>query len=305
MLNSTTHWSEAANDLQGCGEAYVLITLLESAGSTPRIAGSKMVVTTDRQFDTIGGGHLEYAVIEHARELLKKNQSQPYIKHFPLGATLGQCCGGSVSVLFEVIQPVRLFLDIYGAGHIAHHLVTLLSALPIKIRWIDNREGFLPETTEHQCIFTDYPVGEVRAAHKDSAFLILTHNHQLDFDLARAVLTHHPENFLGVIGSDTKAKRFANKLSMMGFDEDALKSLHCPVGVPNIQGKLPMEVALSIAGQLVGLYQGQTESKDKPLRWGVPRATLKPLSQHEKSVQSQTIQKTSMQLKEAPVETSH
>ena len=64
-------WINALADHQSRGEACVLVTIIEERGSTPRNAGSKMVVTTDRIFETIGGGHLEFKAMELAREMLE------------------------------------------------------------------------------------------------------------------------------------------------------------------------------------------------------------------------------------------
>lgn len=280
MLNTSIRWSQAALNAEQKGEAYVLATLLESAGSTPRIAGTKMVITACEQFDTLGGGHLEYAVIDKARDLLKGALAQPYIHHFPLGATLGQCCGGSVSVLFELLHPVKLHLTLFGAGHIAQQIVELLEPLPVAVRWIDNREGLFPESTKAITLLTDDPVGEVVTAPRDSAFLVLTHNHQLDFDLAKTVLAQRPQAFLGVIGSVTKAARFRHKLVLMGISEKALGNLRCPVGLADVTGKLPMEVAISIVGQLISLYQPAADTQPKKARRvGISKQALKPFMQ--------------------------
>lgn len=83
----------------------VLVTVARSEGSVPREAGAKMLVTADRCFDTIGGGHLEYSAIAFARRMLAKKESgKPRIERFALGPTLGQCCGGVVHLAFERID---------------------------------------------------------------------------------------------------------------------------------------------------------------------------------------------------------
>ena len=54
-----TRWGEMIAQLQRTSEAYVLVTVIGTRGSTPRETGSKMVVTAENSYDTIGGGHLE------------------------------------------------------------------------------------------------------------------------------------------------------------------------------------------------------------------------------------------------------
>jgi xanthine dehydrogenase accessory factor len=72
------------------------------SGSTPREVGAKIIVTATQLFGTVGGGNLEHQATTIAREQLQSGQSQS-IRRFPLGAGLGQCCGGLVNLLFEPI----------------------------------------------------------------------------------------------------------------------------------------------------------------------------------------------------------
>ncbi len=263
MLNQNTQgfhqqsWVQALAELEQAGQACVLVTVLGTDGSTPRASGTKMLVSKTDIFDTIGGGHLEYKAIEKARELLTSPQQDNVIEHFPLGATLGQCCGGSAVILFECFHATQLNLDIYGAGHVAHALIGILAQLPIYIRWIDSRADLFPPTLPANVtqVVDDDPVEQVRQAQPGQASLILTHNHQLDFDLAQAILKRDDALWLGVIGSETKAKRFRHRLSHRGVSEHQISKMTCPVGLTQVTGKQPMEVAVSIAGQLIELYQ--------------------------------------------------
>jgi xanthine dehydrogenase accessory factor len=83
----------------------VLISVARVKGSAPREAGTKLIVTADRVFGTIGGGNLEFQAIALARELL--GGDRPRLESYPLGAALGQCCGGHVTLLFEPLVPNR------------------------------------------------------------------------------------------------------------------------------------------------------------------------------------------------------
>lgn len=106
-------WAEAAAALGQRGEGYVLVTVLGVKGSAPRDSGTKMLVAADMCVDTIGGGHLEYAAINRARELLLSGENLQHLEEFPLGPKLGQCCGGRVTLLYECFAatatPVALF----------------------------------------------------------------------------------------------------------------------------------------------------------------------------------------------------
>ena len=78
------------------------ITVASTKGSAPREAGTKMIVTADEVNGTIGGGHLEFKAIEIARSLIAADGPRA-LHRFALGATLGQCCGGVVNLLFEPV----------------------------------------------------------------------------------------------------------------------------------------------------------------------------------------------------------
>ena len=96
-------WLSVLRDLQGDGSPCVLVTVAETRGSVPRAAGTKMVVTGNAAFGTIGGGQLEYEALNRAREILRNGASPPQLRRFGLGPSLGQCCGGSARILFEPV----------------------------------------------------------------------------------------------------------------------------------------------------------------------------------------------------------
>ncbi len=98
-----SNWLSAINNLAADATPAVLITVASVEGSGPREPGAKMVVTRDAQFDTIGGGHFEMRACEIAREMLASS-AQRRIERFPLGPSLGQCCGGIVQLSFEAVD---------------------------------------------------------------------------------------------------------------------------------------------------------------------------------------------------------
>lgn len=90
------------------GEDAVLVTVARTQGSVPREAGATMVITASGSHQTIGGGHLEWQAIQHARHCLTNPNAQPEIIRYNLGARLGQCCGGVVWLLFETVRAETL-----------------------------------------------------------------------------------------------------------------------------------------------------------------------------------------------------
>ncbi len=95
-------WIEELCDLTAAGEPLVLVTVAAVRGSAPREAGARMIVTAGETIGTIGGGQLEHQCTRIAVGLLSGEES-PSLRKFPLGASMGQCCGGVVDVLFEPI----------------------------------------------------------------------------------------------------------------------------------------------------------------------------------------------------------
>jgi len=95
------NWVQAARKLLTDEGVCVMVTVVSTKGSAPRAAGTKMLVSAKALEGTIGGGNLEFQVIEQARKLLTSDGSSYVIQHYALGPLLEQCCGGSVEMLLE------------------------------------------------------------------------------------------------------------------------------------------------------------------------------------------------------------
>jgi xanthine dehydrogenase accessory factor len=124
-------WVEELQRLRCDGKPAVLVTVASVKGSAPREPGAKMIVTAAGLCGTIGGGHLEHKAIGIARDQLAAGAAGGELRRFPLGASLGQCCGGLVNLLFEPIDRDAAWLDALAAlrrrGHDAV-VVTMANA---------------------------------------------------------------------------------------------------------------------------------------------------------------------------------
>ena len=249
-------WITALAELQSRGEASILVTIVEERGSTPRNAGSKMVVSADALHDTIGGGHLEYKAMQIAREMLADGRQQPRLERFSLGASLGQCCGGATVLLFEPMGQALAQIAVFGAGHVGRALVPLLASLPCRVRWIDSREQEFPPSIPEGVtqILNDDPVEEVERLPQGCYCIVMTHNHQLDLELAAAILARNDFAYFGLIGSKTKRARFEHRLRDRGFTPQVMQRMRCPMGLSEVKGKLPIEIAVSIAAEVIATY---------------------------------------------------
>lgn len=248
---------------RAAGRPAAVVSVVRHQGSVPRESGTRMLVGPDEVHGTIGGGHLEWKAIDAARALIAAGGS-PIEQRVPLGPALGQCCGGVVHLRLARLAdddpaaweppPPRFVLRLYGAGHVGRAIVQLLAGIDCRVHWIDEREEQFPalELPPHVRRVCVEPVdAEVRCAAPGEFHLVLTHSHDLDLALARAILGRGDFGFFGLIGSATKRARFERRLAERGVPPQLLARMTCPIGVPGIPGKEPQVIAVAAVAQLL------------------------------------------------------
>jgi len=138
---------------------------------------------------------------------------------------------------------------------VAQALVRVLADLPCDISWIDQRAELFPlELDEKINIIAEDPVDAIADIPANSYFVVMTHDHQLDFQLIELILLRNDYRYCGLIGSATKRQRFDYRLSQRGISPECLANLRCPIGLAAVKGKLPGEIAIAIAGEIISLY---------------------------------------------------
>ncbi|RYX91641.1 MAG: xanthine dehydrogenase accessory protein XdhC [Comamonadaceae bacterium] len=249
-------------------EPAVLVTVDAAQGSVPREAGAWMAVFADAIVGTVGGGRLEYEAIDEARAVLAGGPVPPP-RRYPLGPSLGQCCGGVVHLAYEPVHasqaaalrerlgdgatPVALF----GGGHVGHALIGVLANLPFAVRWIDSRDEVFPAAPPLNvvCEHSDPVQAAVRDLAPGSRVIIMSFSHAEDLDIVAACLQRARQTddlpFIGLIGSRTKWATFRRRLEARGFGEAELERVTCPIGIPGIRGKQPEIIAVAVAAQLL------------------------------------------------------
>ena len=136
-----------------------------------------MVITTENTYDSIGGGKLEFQIINRARELLNNNCASQEIKEFYL-SSLKQCCGGTMTVLIETFIFNKIPLAIFGGGHIAHELVQIIGDMDFEISWFDSKKSFSSAgSSKRMPDYIEKPDNEINNLDEGSYVLILTHDH--------------------------------------------------------------------------------------------------------------------------------
>jgi len=246
--------------LERAGTGFVLVTLVESLGSTPQDTGAKMLVTAaGLHAGTIGGGRVEAKALALAQEILAANgpdRGQPRFVNWTLKSDVGMTCGGAVKLYFEphpAHEAAAWSIAIFGAGHVAQALLPVLIPLPCSLRVFDSRAEWtdrLPRARNLRVVTrADLPsaIDELPA---DAFVLCLTQGHTTDRPILHRALATRNFPFLGVIGSDAKAAVLRRELIADGIPPERAAEVHCPLGL-DFGTNHPHEIALSIAAQLL------------------------------------------------------
>jgi len=251
------------------GRAAVVVEVVQTEGSAPREHGARMLVSTDEIIGTIGGGHLELKAIAAARSLLAAGRGGREERHFALGPSLGQCCGGAVTLAFAPLDAAAvagwptaaplLRLQLHGAGHVGRAIASGLAALDVEVDWFDPRDEEFPAATtlgspwpaRIRQVAVDTIEAEVRHAPPGAFFLVLTHEHALDLRIVEAILRRDDFAFCGLIGSKTKRAKFVHRLEERGVAAERIARLTCPIGIAGIAGKEPEVIAAGVIAQLL------------------------------------------------------
>jgi xanthine dehydrogenase accessory factor len=267
-------------------EDAVVVSIASTQGSVPREAGTWMAVFASHIVGTIGGGHVEFEAIATARQLLASELIvEPSSKRYVLGSSLGQCCGGVMTLHYEkysilgnkyvgysqkiplnsafnpISQSKHQNVALFGGGHVGKAIVNILSTLPMQVMWIDSRDEIFPTELPSNvvCEHSDPVQAAVNDLVAGSHVLVMSFSHAEDLDIVAACLLRQRERadlpFIGLIGSKTKWATFRHRLEDRGFSLAELAHITCPIGVDGVKGKEPEVIAVSVAAQLLGLQR--------------------------------------------------
>lgn len=257
-------WLRAAESLRGRREPGVLVTLIEVRGHAPRDPGAKMVVSAADQWGSIGGGNLEATAVDRARDLLASGRTEPEqhaitLSHRANGEHGAQCCGGAVTVLLEPL-PVPPAVAILGLGHVGLELARILARQDLDLHLVDSRadrldEGALAPLVDSVARIVTHPVSApeevVGTLPAGTHVVVLTHDHAQDVAVCDAALHRADLGSIGLIGSSAKWRRFQSRLAEAGHPPGAIARVRTPIGVPEVAGKDPATIAVSIAAELL------------------------------------------------------
>lgn len=266
-------WLDALSHLRREGSPGVLITVVAVRGHAPRDAGAKMVVGSEHSWGSVGGGNLEEAAIRRARAMIADGVAEPETQLARLNEHARnehgrQCCGGEVTLLLEPM-PARPTVAIFGMGHVGYELARILSRLEIRLELVDSREDQLDplrlssitdgtaDVAVHHLLLGEQLLDRLpRGAH----VLIMSHDHAEDFALCDAALRLPALGSIGLIGSSAKWSGFRRRLTQAGHTDQQIDRIRCPIGLPDIAGKQPAVIAVSVAAALLQSFQRTSES---------------------------------------------
>ncbi|HEV3431148.1 MAG TPA: xanthine dehydrogenase accessory protein XdhC [Paraburkholderia sp.] len=175
------------------------------------------------------------------------------------GANSGANSAETTLLLTETIAPNDFPVVLFGAGHVGAALVRVLGTLPCRVRWVDARDAAFPSPEAFAALgatnvaidASDTPDDAVEAAPPGTSFIVMTHDHAHDLDLAERILRRGDFVFFGMIGSHSKRKQFEERLAARGIDPMQIARMNCPLGVDGIVDKTPEVIAISAAAQLL------------------------------------------------------
>ena len=244
------------------GIPFVTVTLVQPEGHVPQDIGAKAVVTAEGlAWGTVGGGRLEARAIDHAKSMLARAVDEagvprpvaPELVRYELARDLNMVCGGAASLFYEVATAATWNIVVFGAGHVAQATVALLSTFHCNLTCIDPRSEWLGRIAARpnlRTMLVPEPAEAVATLPQGAFVLCMTQGHATDLPIVRELLRAGTARFIGVIGSEPKARTLRSTLLKEGLDPAAVDAIRCPLGLA-IGSNAPAEIAVSIAAQLL------------------------------------------------------
>lgn len=164
----------------------------------------------------------------------------------------------------EPVAPPDFDVVLFGAGHVGRAVAGVLATLPCTLTWADSRPDQFPGDpgANVRAEIVQYPEAIVADCPPWAFYLVMTHSHQLDFDICERILARGDFAYCGLIGSRAKRRSCEKRLKLKGITEAALNRLTCPIGVPGITGKRPAEIAVAAAAEILQVRESMQARKE-------------------------------------------
>jgi len=246
---------EALAGLMAAETPLVTVTVVDTVGSVPQDRGAKMIVTAEGlRFGTVGGGRVETKAIGEAQRMLRGEIAETTrFAQWNLNKDVGMTCGGVVKLYFESHNARRWNIVVFGAGHVANALITLLVHFDCAVTCIDPRKEWLeklPRSPKLTAIETSDMASVVSRLPDDAFVVLMSMGHATDLPVLLEILRTRRFPYLGVIGSEAKANILRRDIAAAGLPAEAQRAFHCPIGI-DVGTNHPYEIALSVIAQMI------------------------------------------------------
>jgi xanthine dehydrogenase accessory factor len=251
-------WIGKLQELRNSGQRMMLVTIIQSQGSTPREAGAKMLVLSDGSFfGTIGGGGVEKMALDQARKCLEEGISKKV--EISLTEKNNMLCNGKMELFMELIYN-NPHLYIFGAGHVGQAVCRVFSGTPFVIHLVDERKEWIesdriPGEVNRHMKSHELFINNAVWSNENTYVAIMTHSAEADQDILEKVILN-PSCYLGMVGSSNKWRMIKRNLVKAGIKEKEFSRVKCPIGL-ELGGKSPQEIAISIAAEVLSTYHGK------------------------------------------------
>jgi xanthine dehydrogenase accessory factor len=253
---------KALADAQKAGESVALATVIQTQGSMPRHAGSKMLIRQNGAIiGTIGGGAMEGKVIQAGIEAIRTGK--PTLETYTLNNLDDGdpgICGGTAQIFIEPYHPPKT-LVIIGGGHVGIAVAGLAQWMGYKVVLSDDRAEYCNPSLIAGlagyvvCMPQDLP--QYVTIDSQTYIVAVTRGLPIDLALLPALLTT-PAPYIGVIGSRRRwALTYKALQEAYPLTDDDVKRLHAPVGL-EIEAETPKEIAVSILAEIIMHQRGGT-----------------------------------------------
>ncbi|MAF49610.1 MAG: XdhC family protein [Rhodospirillales bacterium] len=266
MLNTELH--SEMEKLNFANTPFCIVTIVDGAGSIPQIVGAKAIFTSGGlHFGTVGGGRLEVKCQEKVSELLAADHTvKNAFARWNIQKDVNMTCGGEVALYFEIYRPEDNWnIVIFGAGHVSQKLCRFLIELDCRVICVDTRKEWLDKLPISDRLETyrvdDFTAGVDRIAPTDTVIL-MTMGHASDMPVLKKIQsTGLSVPFLGMIGSESKARIVRKELREDKVPDAFIDSIICPIGDPELGDNTPPEIAVSVVSQLLRMRQNGALAK--------------------------------------------
>lgn len=232
-----------------------MATVVSAVGSTPRETTARMLVLPDGSTrGTVGGGKFESLVIADAKRLLE-DHGLPFTRDYafvPTGEnSFGAVCGGTVTVLLEIVEKAPRLL-VVGGGHCGRALARAAAFTGYEVTVADEREEQLdpaafPSGARLVHVKDDY--SDLPLPRPEDFVAIVSRGHVTD-GLAFRRLRGLPVAYLGMIGSKAKRKALFDELRAEGYTDEDFARVKNPIGL-GIGAESPEEIAIAIVAEII------------------------------------------------------